>query len=253
MATPQDTLMTAWQGIIAVVAVFLFVIAYNRYRIKKTGIASTLAVTLMYMALAMAFQFIGQLMSINDVDVGDHLWSGGNPFWMASWLLMLVRSFQVAYFFLVLGLFMLHRFALQLSPDNPRKITRDRIALGMAIVVIAFGVIKVQFPIAGLDEIGSILYQVDIWVIVFGLFMVIPVLSIAYHMYSRIQPGTVEQRRLRCMVLMGWILLVMITLLVLDAILSTIGLPDTSYWARFAGFGSAMVGLVFVYLSFYAK
>jgi hypothetical protein len=253
MASPQDMLLTVWEFFIAVVAVILFFIAYNRYRVKKSDVAKTLAITLLFMAIAMVTQFTGQLMTTVNVPVGDHMWSSGNPLWGLSWFLMLVRAFQIAYFFLVLGLYMLHRFALQLAPDNPKKVIRDRIALVMAIVIITFGIIKVQFPLTSLDELGSTLYQVDIWVIVYGLLMLIPVLSIAWHMYSHIQAGTVEQRRLRSMVLMGWILLAMITLLVLDAVFATAGLPDASFWARFAGFGSAMVGLVFVYLSFYAK
>ncbi len=253
MASIEAYIMTVWQAIIAVVAIVLFIIAYIRYRNKKSEVALTLAIGMLYFAIAVIFSVTAEIMNLLEIIIGNDLWSSGEPMWVANWFLYLIQSFQVAYFFIVLGLFMFHRFALLLAPDDPKKKLKDRAGLIMAVALITFGIIKRQFPLPGLDELGATLYQIDIWVIVFGLFMDIPVIASSIHMYRRIQPKTVEQRRLRFMVMMGWMILVMLALFVIDAVFTTIGIPEASYWAKFAGHGCAMLSFIFAYLSFYAR
>jgi len=55
------------------------------------------------------------------------------------------------------------------------------------------------------------------------------------------------------MVLMGWILLAMFVLFVLQAVFETMDLTDTSNAVNFAGFGCALVGAIGAYLSFYTR
>ncbi|HME55804.1 MAG TPA: hypothetical protein VKM55_26595 [Candidatus Lokiarchaeia archaeon] len=253
MASNQDLIMAAWQGMVGIIAGILFVIAAFRYREKRSNLASTLAIALLFFAFAMAFQFIGELLSINSFPTGDPSWSSSNPAWFISWLLQLTSAFQFAYFFLILGLFMLHKFVLLMSASEKSHVWSDRAGLIGAIIIIAFGILRVQFPLVTSDDITDTLYQIDIWVIVFALFMVLPMISQAGRLLRRVEKKSLDHRHLIFMVLTGWILLGMILLFVLDTVFSLIGMSDASYYSRFAGFGCAMVGLIFAYLSFYSR
>jgi hypothetical protein len=253
LTTFENQFAAVWEGIVAAVVVLLSIIAIIRYVKKRSGVAFTLAIALTFFAIAMIFQVIGQVLTNDNFPVYGSLWSSGNPLWGAGWMLQLVEQFQFAYFFLILGLLMLFRFALLLNPDNKKSTLLSAIALALAIAIIAFGVIRAQFPIANLGDVQAILYEMDPWVIVFGLLMVIPMISVAWRMYVRIQAGTVEQRRLRFMVLMGWILLAMLAMFVLQAVFGALSLPDAGYWVNMVGFGAAMVASICAYLSFYAR
>ena len=85
----------------------LSIIALLRYLKKRSAVALTLAIALVFFAIAMIFQVTGQILTNDNINFMDYLWSSGNPSWGAQWLGLLIAQFQIADFFLVLGLYML--------------------------------------------------------------------------------------------------------------------------------------------------
>jgi len=234
-------------------SVILLVIAVRRYYEKRSVIAITLAVVMLYFAVAMAFQVIGEYLSIIGVSSEPNSFTSGNPTWFLNWILALIISNQIAYFFLLAGIFMLHRFALLLSPDTKHARLRDRVALILVIALIVFGTIRLQFPLVNPTDIGKFFYTINVWVVLVAIYMVVPVLAISNRMLAKTRANPVEHKHWTFLAATAWMTLAMIASFVLAVFFPDVDMPGLGYDANFVGFGCAIVGLLFVYLSFYAK
>lgn len=256
MAEPIFIAVTIWESIVACTAILLFVFSLKRYQEKKSGIALKLAIAFLFFALAVVFQVIGELGNIYEIVIGDESWSGADPNWFINWMLNLLKNYQFAYFFLVLGLLMIYRFAMDLGKITIVNTRNDHIALFFAVVIICFGLIKRQFPLSSdAGEIATLLYTVDIYVIVYALFMIIPILKQSKFLLTRIEDNTsIDYKRIRFMFLMGISLMIMTLCFILETIWGIAIVPgEYKNPISFLGFGFAMISILFAYYSFYSK
>jgi hypothetical protein len=198
----------------------------------------------------MIFQIWGTWGSMNGITYGSYHF--GDPDFILNWIQQLIFQSQMAYFFLILGLLYLFKFAFQLTQRENEPIKFLLIAQVFAATLILWGIFRLQINIPTGDSLLEFITMIDPYVVIFGFLMTIPIIRQGYILQKKIPKDDPMQPKIRDMTKMGIYIFIMVLFFILETVWGLVSNEWTNPFS-FLGFGFALIGLISGYLSFYKR
>lgn len=253
MAFDVVTLLAYWQLICSLVVLFVLIMAFLRYREKKSEIARELLSGFVSFFLAATFQTLGSFFNLYGL-VSSGSTQIGAPNWFSNLIMSQIQSYQFAYYFLILGFYFIYRFSqilIRRQGDKP-KISTFIVPIWMMVIYI-FGFVKTQVIFPPMGEVGSILIGIDVWVVIYSWYVIFPILSESIKLRRKIEKQEPSYRKIGYLVLMAIGMITLITCFVLETIYNIVaGVYDPNIFS-FTAWIFVVLSLIVGYLALYKK
>lgn len=250
MSYELDLAKAIWQTVVMFSTMVIFILAFLRYREKKSDVSKTLLITFLMFFVAMIFQIWGTWGSMNGITYGSYLF--GEPDFILNWIQQLIFQSQMAYFLLILGLLSLFKFAFQLTQRENEPIKYLFFAQIFAAILILWGIFRLQLNITTEDSLLQFITMIDPYVVIFGLLMTIPIIRQGLILLKKIPKDDPMIPKIRDMTKMGIYIFIMVLFFIIETVWGLVSNEWTNPFS-FLGFGFALIGLISGYLSFYKR
>jgi hypothetical protein len=222
MAFNSKLFLAYWQLTASVVVLIVLIMAILRYRVKKSEIARELIGAFSFFFLAAVFQTIGSMFGLYGISAtgSTHI---GYPNWIINFFIQQLTSYQIAYYSLIIGFYFIYRFSQCLirKEGDKSKVSMYIVPIWM-ILIILFGLLKTQIDFPPMGDIGSIIIGVDIWVVIYSLFVLFPILNESIRLRRKIEKEDPSFTKISYLVAMAIAMIILIICFVLETIYSII-------------------------------
>jgi len=239
-----------WSIFIFASALIIFILAINRHKNKKNILSKNLLNTFAFYWLSTLFLSIYIWYRVFPIDLGDSRL--GNPGWFYSLLKHLLYHAQFAYFCFIIGTYFLYKFSNIIFEKESISKKKEKNAMIFAVILIAFGVFRLLFPLNNPTEIANILYGLEVWVIFYIFLTLFPIIFQGKRLLSLMDRNIDYYRNIKYIVYTALIIILMMIFYILETFYNILYGEETNIFS-FLGNGFAFVGLLTAYIGFYSN
>ena len=239
-----------WQTAVFLIAIIITINAGIQYKKKKTTVAKHLFIAFIIFTLAALFQCSPTIVHYLQNDIVSFDIMSGIP-WIDNYIITLWDSFQLAYYFLALGVYFLYLFSLDLIfEEGTRKAARLIPAIFIPIVIVYGLFLKpwIQSLIPGDGELETILTGIDVWIGLYIIILMIPLIVDSIRVILKLDSGDSMKSRFAYLIIFSSSLIVMIICFVVE---SFVGPSPNAF--SFVAWLFAVMALFFSYMGLYRK
>ncbi len=244
-----DLVYAIWQTAVFVIAIIITINAGIQYRKKGTTVAKHLYIAFIIFTLAALFQCSPTVVKyVQSVYPFDFL-TGIS--WVDTYIIEVWSGYQLAYYFLALGVYFLYLFSTDLIfEEGTRKGARTIPAFFIPVFVIYGMFLKpwVQSLIPGDGEIESILTGIDVWIGLYIIILMIPLIVDSARVIRALGTGDPMKTRFILLIIFASSLIAMIICFVVE---SFVGPTPNAF--SFSAWVFAVLALFFSYMGLYRK
>lgn len=224
MSTLLQNLSSISKLVLLISYIWLCWISLHRLQEKKSDIASSLAKGITFFTIAIFCQLTGILFEINEIPV---------------------NMYQFAGYFMIISVFYTYRFSNQLNRSSAQPMINERTAIILAIGIILFGIIKSVASFQPITEIGTFFYMLEIYVMVYSVIFISPLIQIAVQDQTKIKyenPAT--YKRIQDMKWVGVLWILVNLFLCIENVMKAYSIADQGVWILSIFYGGSLMALV---------
>jgi hypothetical protein len=236
--------VTGLQTMVCLFSLFLFGASLNRHLKKKNPISQSLMISFLFFFIGSALNLFGILGKF------AFSWVPNNP--IETYFQFQIMDYQFSYYFLILGIYFLYIFSMHLTRTEFQFERKDRVLLLLGCLIILLGLIRPVYKDSITDEIMMILTGIDIYVVIFALVVLSPMIKESTRLLNRIEKTESSYNRIKFLVGLSYSLTATIIALVMESIvLFTVGELYNVF--TFAAWILAIIALICAYYALYYK
>ncbi|MHA1111497.1 MAG: hypothetical protein ACTSRE_10380 [Promethearchaeota archaeon] len=239
-----------WQTVVFIIAIIITANAGIQYKKKKTTVAKHLYIAFIIFTLAALFQCSPTVVKYiqSDIVAFDYM---TNINWIDTYIITVWDGYQLAYYFLALGVYFLYLFSMDLIfEEGTKKAARIVPAFFIPVFVVYGMFLKpwVQSLIPGDGELESILTGIDVWIGLYIIILMIPLIVDSARVIRTLESGDSMKVRFAFLIVFATSLIIMIICFVVESFVGT-----TPNAFSFVAWLFAVSALVFSYMGLYRK
>ena len=244
-----DLVYAIWQTVVFIISIIITVNAGIQYKKKKTTVAKHLYIAFIIFTLAALFQCSPTVVKyIQSVWPFDYM--SGIP-WVDNYIITVWDGYQLAYYFLALGVYFLYLFSLDLIfEEGTKKAARFVPSIFIPIFVVYGMFLRtwVQSLIPGEGELENILTGIDVWIGLYIIILMIPLIVDSARVIRTLESGDSMKVRFAFLIVFAASLIIMIVCFVVESFVGT-----TPNAFSFVAWLFAVSALAFSYMGLYRK
>jgi hypothetical protein len=244
-----DLVYAIWQTAVFVIAIIITINAGIQYKKKKTTVAKHLYIAFIIFTLAALFQCSPTVIKyIQSVYPFDYL--SGIP-WIDTYIINVWDGYQLAYYFLAIGVYFLYLFSLDLIyEEGTKNAARIVPSLFIPIFVIYGMFLKtwLQNLIPGEGDLEAILTGIDVWIGLYIIILMIPLIVDSARVIRTFESKDPMKVRFTFLIIFSSSLIIMIICFVVESFVGT-----TPNAFSFVAWLFAVFALIFSYAGLYRK
>lgn len=240
MATIEEFLFY-WQIFIGVICLIITSLSIQKHRSKGNALTRLLMIMFIFFFGSIVFQAMGTYYSyVNELNHGSTII--GEPNWFLNLMIYLVKSMQISQFFVILGIFTLYLFSMQIFSSKPQ---RFMILIHIVYIIITFMDFFVLKPVFNIfnEELNNIAYFLMIYVIV----VLFPMLIHCFRLIRKLDKKESIKDNIKYLGLMSALIIITFVFFALETLLGTGGINTYSFLA----WGTLLFTLISAYLGFF--
>ncbi len=225
-------------------SLLLFISSLNRHLKKKNQISQSLM-------LAFLFFFLGSALNVFGI-LGKFAfsWNPTNP--IEAYFHTQLMDYQISYYSLIFGIYLMYIFSMHLTRTEFKYEKKDYVYLLLGCLIILMGLIRPAYKNMVTDEIMMILTGIDIYVVIYGLIVLSPMIKESTRLLIRIDKSDASYARIKFLVGLAYMLTATIISLVLESVyFFTMGELYNGF--TFLAWVLAIISLICAYYALYYK
>jgi len=239
-----------WQVGALVLMTVIDIYSFRRYQEKRNAISKELLITFILFWFALLFQTIGTILQINGIGVGDTYY--GAPEWISNWLIKLVSEYNLTFALIMFGTYHLYLFSRFVFQSENLSKKGPIIALVFIFCIIALAVFRYPFLVPSLPFEIQLLFQADIYSLVFFFAIIIPIWRQSILLRKKVKTTAPIYSNLKYLGLMMAFFIATLIAFILETIWN-ISTGETQNIFSFVGNFLTIVVLLTAYKGFYSR
>jgi len=213
-----------------------------------------------YLMQAFFFLFVGIFMqataAFSDVFLWNYAnWPLANIDFVRDFIYQKWDSFQFAYYGLILGIYYLFKFSMEIISKEGKGRGAKLIALAAGLCLIFYGyfiqnLVTAAFP--G-NMLVDIIGRIDLWVILYALVLMTPILITSVKLRKKIPASDPSRNKLRYISLFALFMLIMVASFIVETFWGDFGIDIGFNPFSFSAWFFSLLALLFSYLGLYKK
>jgi hypothetical protein len=242
--------LSIWQALVTIFTLIITILSIIKYKKKKNKMAKYLLIAFIFVFFAGIFQTTATFRSYFEWDTTT--WPYGDIAWVYQYFYYQWEQYQYAYYCLVIGVFFLFLFSLEIVAPDKKMMTARFLAVFFMIIIIGYGIFGKENITWPENDVVDILKGVDVWVAIYVITLMTPTLVETLRLRKRLSHDDPTRKRLLYIALFALSVLI----LILCFILETIWGIFTNEWTNpmsFAAWIFAILALLTAYNGLYRK
>jgi hypothetical protein len=240
MATIEEFLFY-WQIFIGVICLIITSLSIQKHRSKGNALTRLLMIMFIFFFGSIVFQAMGTYYSyVNELNHGSTII--GEPNWFLNLMIYLVKSMQISQFFVILGIFTLYLFSMQIFSKQTSTIYDINSYCLYNHYIYGLLCFKPVFNIFN-EELNNIAYFLMIYVIV----VLFPMLIHCFRLIRKLDKKESIKDNIKYLGLMSALIIITFVFFALETLLGTGGINTYSFLA----WGTLLFTLISAYLGFF--
>lgn len=247
---PIQLFLAYWVLACAIASTVILVFSIRKHLTKKTPITRVLLFAFAFFALGLYAETIGMFITLSEIPE-ESFFPAEDPLWGWNLFYHLLRSYQIAYMFVVIGVFFFYQFSQLVFRDEEKQgKTGTVMALIVTVAIVVYAIFRPYlldlYPDIG--ELGTYFYGIDLYVLIFVMAVMIPILVGAIKLLKKIGKNDSHFTNLLFLAIMAAGFIGVMTSLVIETFV-----PYNPNFFSFLGWGLTLFTFVASYKGFFAE